>query len=73
MRIHGRIVTDAEIDAAPPLDLASYIALPGAASTDPLAQRDRFADNLIARGMTPADARTRAERTAAWTDRRDRG
>lgn len=73
--IGGRPVTAAELAAAPPLDPASYLAVPSApsATVDPLARRDRFTEDLIARGMTPADARTRAERTAAWTDRRDRG
>ena len=72
--IGGRPVTAAELAAAPPLDPASYLAVPTVqAAVDALARRDRFTEDLIARGMSPADARTRAERTAAWTDRRDRG
>lgn len=72
--IGGVPVTEAELAAAPPLDPSTYLVVPehSSAQVDPLARRDRFVTDLIARGMTPADARNRAERTANWTDARER-
>lgn len=74
MRIHGQPITEADIAEAAPLDPSTYLVVPehSSAQVDPLARRDRFVVDLIARGMTPADARTRAERTANWTDARER-
>lgn len=71
--IGGRPVSRAEVAAAPPLPVESYVVLPEVGGTaDPHARMEAFADTLIQRGMTPSEARSRAERTAVWTDRRDR-
>lgn len=78
MRIHGQPITEADIAEAPPLDPSTYLLGTGGhvardpLAHHPLARRDRFVTDLIARGMPPADARTRAERTANWTDARER-
>jgi hypothetical protein len=72
--IRGQPVSRDEIEAASGLDPSAYLALPeaGGSAESPLAQRDRFAADLIQRGMSPTAAVARARRTAESVDRRSR-
>lgn len=75
LRIKGRAVSFAEVEAAKPIDRSAFVVLPDESHfgcRDPLATRDKMIAHLRETGETYDSARQHADRAARTHDRRSR-